>query len=146
MKTTRGDNKSNIISHDDEVRQPLFGNYTCQRKIYIKQCLSNAVTYCSVDLEKGMASQSSIFTCKNPKDREAWQATAHGFAKESDMTEQLKSLILLLLVWMLSLVCNSEAPVLQLSYCFNQIWQILEPTSLQPDVFTGLPITHQTNN
>ena len=32
-------------------------------------------------LEKGMATQSSIITWKNPTDRGAWQATVHGVTK-----------------------------------------------------------------
>ena len=40
-------------------------------------------------LEKGMATHFSILFWKNPVDRGAWRVTAHGVAKESDMTEQL---------------------------------------------------------
>ena len=41
-------------------------------------------------LEKGMATQSSQYSClENSIDRGAWRATVHGVAKESDMTERL---------------------------------------------------------
>ena len=33
------------------------------------------------DLEKGMATSSSILAWRNPMDRGAWQAPVHGFAK-----------------------------------------------------------------
>ena len=33
-------------------------------------------------LEKEMATHSSILAWKNPKDRKAWWAVIHGFAKE----------------------------------------------------------------
>ena len=39
-------------------------------------------------LEKRMAIHSSSSSLENPMDREAWQATIHGFT-ESDMTEWL---------------------------------------------------------
>ena len=32
-------------------------------------------------LEEGMATQSSIFAWRSPKDRGAWQATVHGIVK-----------------------------------------------------------------
>ena len=37
-------------------------------------------------LEKEMATLSSILIGKNPMDRGAWQATAHGVTKEWDTT------------------------------------------------------------
>ena len=41
-------------------------------------------------LEKGMATQSSQYSClENSIDRGAWRATVHGVAKESDMTERI---------------------------------------------------------
>ena len=33
-------------------------------------------------LEEGMATHSSILTCRIPMDKGAWQATVHGVAKE----------------------------------------------------------------
>ena len=41
-------------------------------------------------LGKGMATHSSIFAWRIPKDREAWWATVHEGHKESYMTEQLQ--------------------------------------------------------
>ena len=38
-------------------------------------------------LEEGMATHSSIHAWRIPMDREVWQATVHGVAKESDTTE-----------------------------------------------------------
>ena len=38
-------------------------------------------------LEKGMATHSSILAWRIPMDRGAWQATVHGVAIGSDMTE-----------------------------------------------------------
>ena len=49
-----------------------------EENLHQKISLSSAVTYFSVDLEKEMTTQSSILTCKNPKDEESWQATVHG--------------------------------------------------------------------
>ena len=40
-------------------------------------------------LEKGMATHSSVPTWRVPMDREAWQATVHGVAKEWDRSECL---------------------------------------------------------
>ena len=37
-------------------------------------------------LEKEMATDSSVLAWKNPKDRGGQKITAHGFAKELDMT------------------------------------------------------------
>jgi len=34
-----------------------------------------------IPLEEGMATHSSILTCRIPKDRGAWQATVHGVTK-----------------------------------------------------------------
>ena len=40
-------------------------------------------------LEKEMAIYSSFLTWRIPRARGAWRATAHGVAKESDMTWQI---------------------------------------------------------
>ena len=40
-------------------------------------------------LEKGMATHSSVLTWRVPMDREVWQATVHGVAKEWDKSECL---------------------------------------------------------
>ena len=37
-------------------------------------------------LEEEVATHSSILACKNPINREAWQATVHGVEKELDTT------------------------------------------------------------
>ena len=42
-------------------------------------------------LEEEMATHSSILACINPLVREAWWATVHGVAQESDMTKQLST-------------------------------------------------------
>ena len=41
-------------------------------------------------LEEGMATYSSIRAWRIPMDRGAWQATAHGVAKELDTTEAIE--------------------------------------------------------
>ena len=38
-----------------------------------------------------MATDSSVLAWKNPKDRGGQKITAHGFAKELDMTQGLKN-------------------------------------------------------
>ena len=43
-------------------------------------------------LKKGMETHSSILIWRIPMDRGAWQATVHGIAKSSDMTEWLSTL------------------------------------------------------
>ena len=42
-------------------------------------------------LEREMATHSSILAWKNSMDRGAWQARAHGVAKELDTTKQLST-------------------------------------------------------
>ena len=41
-------------------------------------------------LKEGMATHSSIRAWRIPMDRGAWQATAHGVAKELDTTEAIE--------------------------------------------------------
>ena len=43
-------------------------------------------------LEKGMATHSSILAWRIPMDRGAWWATVYELSKESDTTEQLKTI------------------------------------------------------
>ena len=50
--------------------------------------LINQLTY---DLEKEMATHSSVRAWKNPIDSRAWQATVHGDAKNQDTTEHLSA-------------------------------------------------------
>ena len=42
-------------------------------------------------LEEEMATLSSILAWRDCMDREAWQTTVHGVAKQLDMTEQLNN-------------------------------------------------------
>ena len=42
-------------------------------------------------MERELATHSNIFCPKNPMDREAWRATVHGIAKESDKTSRLNN-------------------------------------------------------
>ena len=42
-------------------------------------------------LEKGMATHSSVFACRIPMNRGAWQAAVHGGLKELDTTEPLST-------------------------------------------------------
>ena len=51
-----------------------------------------------IPLEKEMATHSSILGLGNPMDRGAWRTTGHEVANESDTTEQLNNMTILLLV------------------------------------------------
>ena len=69
------------ISHFDSYRAQLVKHLPSIRETWV-QFLG-----WKVPLDKEMATHSRILAWRIPMDRGAWRATAHGVAKESDMTE-----------------------------------------------------------
>ena len=68
-----------------------------------------------------MVTHSSILAWRNPMDRGTWWATAHGVAKESDTTEQLKQqyyYIQYITIGYISEVCSGFLPfVIHFRFC-----------------------------
>ena len=75
--------------------------------------------------EEGNGNPLQYYCLGNPKDREAWQATVHGLAKESDMTYQLNNnsnnnIHVSIKLYILFRVCVKKMPIC--CSCFLQLF------------------------